>query len=451
MSHSHELKIALLKSVVEKMTADGYISVAASHLWFDNCEIDEIDPYNVFLTVDSVTKKDALSVHYKDILSDCFSKELGYPVDIVIEVKEKEEEKKREDYDSLKTESAVVGKDDYYRKNDVYTFDNYVVGSSNSLAYNAARSVSKKPSDEFNPLYIYGPSGIGKTHLLYAIANEISKNHPEKTIIYVKGEGFVSSLIGSIKEGTMNVFRNKYRNADVLLVDDIQVIEGKKSTQEEFFYTFDALYEKHKQIILSSDCAPSDLAVLVDRLKGRFSMGLVTDIQAPDFELRLAIMRKKAENVGLIISDEMLEYLADKLHSNIREIEGVIKKLSALSFFTKQSITFKDVEKTAFEFIKNELSDDEKINIIIEKTAFSYNISINDILGKSREKDIKDARNLAMYLIKNQTGKTLSDIAVMFDRKHPTVYSNIEAVKKRIEEDPYLPRKIEEILKEIRN
>lgn len=451
MSRSGETEKKLLKSVTDKMIANGHISVTAYNLWFENCKISDIDSYNVCLTVETVTKKDAISIHYKDILSDYFSKELGYAVNVIIQVENPEKkETEKEKYNSRKTESPTVTEDSYYHKNDVYTFENYVVGSSNSLAYNAARTISKKPSDEFNPLYIYGPSGIGKTHLLYAIANEISTNFPEKSIIYTKGEGFVSSLIGSIKEGTMDVFRNKYRNADVLLVDDIQVIEGKKSTQEEFFYTFDALYEKHKQIIMTSDCAPSELSILVDRLKGRFSMGLVTDIQAPDFELRLAIMRKKAENVGLNISDEMLEYLADKLHSNIREIEGVIKKLSALSFFSHESITFSDIEKTAAEFIKSELSDDEKINVIIEKTAEVYLVSVNDILGKKRDKNIKDARNIAMYLIKEETGKTLVEIAKMFDRKHPTVFSNIETVKKMIDDDPYTQRKIEEIKKALR-
>lgn len=464
---------AFFKLITDKMVNDNAISRTAYNLWFENCKIKKIDSKNVYLTVENETKKDSILSHYKDILAEYFSNELGYNTGIIIdtdfesnsdnntednicETESKEEKEfaekdaKYEKYDSLKTESSLVGKNSYFKRNSVYTFDTYVVGSSNSLAYNAAKTISKKPSDEFNPLYIYGPSGIGKTHLMYATANEILNNYPEKTVIYVKGEEFVSSLVGSLKEGTMDIFRNKYRNADVLLVDDIQVIAGKKTTQEEFFYTFDALYEKHKQIILSSDCAPSDIAILVDRLKGRFSMGLVTDIQLPDFELRLAILRKKSENVGINLSDDILEFLAEKLHSNIREIEGVIKKLSALSFFTGKKIDFETASQCAAEFTKDELTEDEKINMIIEETATVYNISVKDILGKKRDKNIKNARNIAMYIIKAETEKSLVDIGIMFDRTHPTVHSNIETVKREMDQDPFLVKKIEDIQQKLK-
>lgn len=460
MPHSKEHEKALFKLITDKMISDGAISRTAYNLWFENCKIKNIDSNNVFLTVENKTKRESILAHYKDLLCEYFSSELGYDIGIVIDTEEESEEKPETDtakeepfekYDSLKTEASYVTENAYFRKNSVYTFENYVVGSSNSLAYNAARTISKKPSDEFNPLYIYGPSGIGKTHLLYATANEILKNYPEKTVLYVKGEEFVSSLVGSLKEGTMDLFRNKYRNADVLLVDDIQVIAGKRTTQEEFFYTFDALYERHKQIILSSDCAPSEIAILVDRLKGRFSMGLVTDIQLPDFELRLAILRKKAENVGLNLSDEILEYLADKLHSNIREIEGVIKKLSALSFLTGVKITLETVKQSVAEFIKDDLSEDEKVNRIIEETAERYGVSVKDIIGKKRDKNIKNARNIAMYIIKQETDMSLADIGLMFNRTHPTVHSNIESVKKAIDTDPYLIKIIEDIERKLKN
>lgn len=454
MSDNRNRENDLFNTIMQKILSDNAISTTAFHLWFENCRIKNIDMENVYLTVENPTKRDSISAHYSEILKKYFSAELGYETGIIIETDESKstvETPVFEKYDSRKTEAAYVTENAYFKKNNAFTFDNYVVGSSNSLAYNAARTISKKPSDEFNPLYVYGPSGIGKTHLLYATANEILTNFPHKTVLYVKGEEFTSSLIGSLKEGTMDVFRNKYRNADVLLVDDIQVIAGKKTTQEEFFYTFDALYERHKQIILTSDCAPSEISILVDRLKGRFSMGLVTDIQLPDFELRLAILRKKSENVGLELSDEILEFLADKLNGNIRVIEGVIKKLSALNFLTGVSITLEKAKESVAEFIKDDLSQDELIKRIIEETSEKFKVSIKDIIGKKRDKEIKNARNIAMYIIKQETDMTFDDIGRMFNRTHPTVHSNIDFVKKSIDSDPYLLKMIEEIVKNAKN
>lgn len=500
----------IFMAVMDRIKNDNAIPSTAYDLWFENCKIKEITSDRVCLTVENETKKRSILAHYKDILANYFMAELGYFPNIEIEidrnfvpkkligsddpdvfdfsrlgdeeyVKERERMKEREssgqwsagsgqkeentakkNFGGAKSdgegdlEKGRESDDDYnkkeilFRKNNDYTFENYVVGSSNTFAYNAALSISEKPSDEFNPFFIYGPSGIGKTHLLYAIANRILDNYPEKVILYVKGEEFTNALIGSLKEGTMSIFRQKYRNVDVLLVDDIQFIAGKKSSQEEFFHTFNALYENHKQIILTSDKSPSEIEVLESRLSSRFKSGLIADIEPPDFELRLAILRKKAENSGLILSDEILEFLADKLHSNIREIEGVIKKLSALSFLSGIEITMRTVKNNIGDFLIEEEPSKTVVSRVISETAARFEVSIEEILGRKRDKQIQTARNVSMYIIREITSLSLPEIGVMFERKHSSVKSNIDTVKKAMEADVFLERKVEEIIKSVK-
>lgn len=458
----------IFNAVMERIKAEGAIPSTAFDLWFENCKIKDIGSDCVRLTVESETKRKSILAHYTGILRKYFAIELGYEPEIEIEIDEdfvprplegegdpdvfdfskigeekKEEETKEEEDDYNKKEILFI-------KNNNYTFENYVVGSSNTFAYNAALSIAEKPSDEFNPFFIYGPSGIGKTHLLYSIANKILEKYPKKIILYVKGEEFTNSLIESIKEGTMSIFRQKYRNVDVLLVDDIQFIAGKKSTQEEFFHTFDALYENHKQIILTSDRSPSETDLLVSRLSSRFKSGLVVDIQPPDFELRHAILRKKAENSRLFLSDEILEFLADKLHSNIREIEGVIKKLSALYFLNGIDLNMKNVKTHVADFLTEEEPSKTVVTRVISETSARFDVSIEEILGRKRDKQIQTARNAAMYIIREITSLSLPEIGVMFERKHSSVKSNIDSLKKSMETDVYLERKIEEIIKAVK-
>lgn len=459
----------IFRAVMERIKYDNAIPSTAFDLWFENCKIKDVSSDRVCLTVENETKRKAILAHYTEILKKYFTIELGYEPEIEIEIdtdfvpkplegegdpdvfdfskigeKTKDEEKEKEDEDDYNKREIL------FVKNNDYTFENYVVGSSNTFAYNAALAISEKPSDEFNPFFIYGPSGIGKTHLLYAIANKILEKYPKKVILYVKGEEFTNSLIESIKEGTMSLFRQKYRNVDVLLVDDVQFIAGKKSTQEEFFHTFDALYENHKQIIMTSDRSPSETDLLVSRLSSRFKSGLVVDIQPPDFELRHAILRKKAENSGLFLSDEILEFLADKLHSNIREIEGVIKKLSALYFLNGVEINIKNVKTHVADFLTDEEPSKAVVTRVISETASKFDVSIEEILGRKRDKQIQTARNAAMYIIREITTLSLPEIGVMFERKHSSVKSNIDSLKKSMETDVYLERKIDEIIKAVR-
>lgn len=457
----------IFNAVVEKIKEDNAITKIAFDLWFNNCKITGIDSDAVYLSVENETKRNSIIAHYKDILIKYFSFELGYEPDIVINiaadgVSDNITEDEEDDYvlppeDGSYAITENDEEDDYnkkeivFTKNNDYTFENYVVGSSNTFAYAAALSIAEKPANEFNPFFLYGPSGIGKTHLLYAISNKILENYPDKVIIYIKGEEFTNVLIESLKAGTMNIFRQKYRNADVLLIDDIQFIGGKKSTQEEFFHTFQALYENHKQIILSSDRSPSELYTLEDRLRTRFQSGLIQDIQPPDFELRHAILRKKAEGAGLHLSDEILEFLADKLHSNIREIEGVIKKLSAMYFLNGINITLNTVKTCVSDFLKEDEPAKMVVPKIFSEASKKFDVPVEEILGRKRDKQIQLARNVSMYIIRHITDLSLEAIGVMFERKHSSVKSNIETVKKSLETDIYLEKQIEDIIKAVRS
>lgn len=480
----------IFQLVMERIKEDRAITESAFNLWFGNCKIKDIDSECVYLKVENETKRKSIISHYTGILQAYFEIELGFEPRIEIEIDKDFVPKKLigegekgiidfskdipfsegvrsrlfGDVDGEESSDVTVNEkkdasaedDDYYRheilfkKNNDYTFENYVVGSTNTFAYSAAKAVAEKASQEFNPYFIYGPSGIGKTHLLYAIANKTLDLYPEKVILYVKGEEFTNTLIESIKEGSMSHFRQKYRNVDVLLVDDIQFIAGKISSQEEFFHTFDVLYENHKQIIMTADRPPSKLEALTKRLSSRFQTGLIADIQPPDFELRLAILRKKAHNSGLWLSDEILEFLADRLHSNIREIEGVIKKLSALHFLSGIQVDMEIVKNCIKDFMREDETSKTLVDKIINETSAVFKVPVQEILARKRDKNIQTARNASMYIIRELTGLSLPEIGLLFQRKHTTVSSNIETVKRMLETDVYFEKQINEVMKNIR-
>ena len=435
--------------VMEAIRQDHAITGEALNLWFSGCKIRSIEDGKVTLSAETDSRAKTILIHYKTILREYFSRELGRAVEIdAVGEREDNAFPEEESFVPEDAESDKIVK--FFDRPNNYTFENFVVGSSNAFAVAAARSISEKPSAEFNPFFVYGPSGIGKTHLLYAIANKILEKQPDKKIIYLKGEDFTNSLIESLNAGTMSLFRKKYRSADVLIVDDIQFIAGKKQTQEEFFHTFDSLFESNKQIILSSDRSPSEISILEDRLKSRFSCGLIQDIQLPDLELRLAILRKKSENAGLTLSDEILEFLGDKLHSNIREIEGVIKKLSAMYFLNGVEINMNTVRENVAVFLKEEEPAQLVVSKIISETGKKYNVPVEEILGRKRDKQIQLARNVSMYIIRKITNLSLPEIGMMFERKHSSVKSNIDTVNKTLATDIFLEKQIEEIIKAVK-
>ena len=331
-----------------------------------------------------------------------------------------------------------------------YTFENFIVGSSNKFAHAACLAVADRPAQAYNPLFIYGPSGLGKTHLLYAITNELKKKIDNVRVIYIKGEDFTNQMIDSLSRQAMNEFRDKYRSCDVLLIDDIQFIAGKTSTQEEFFHTFNALHEAGKQIIMTSDRPPREIKTLEDRLKTRFEWGLIADVQPPDLELRTAIIKKKADQVNVSIPDEVLSFLAENLRSNIRQIEGAIKKLGAKSFLTGRHVTM-DLARNC---ISELLGGAEPVTVTVDKIFASiqkkYNIKREDIVSSKRTKDIANARHITIYTIRSVTDMSLPNIGKIIDRDHSTVLSSIEAVEKKMAQNPVYRAEIEEMVKEIK-
>ncbi len=339
-----------------------------------------------------------------------------------------------------------------------YTFDNFIVGTSNKFAHAASIAVANDPACQsnqesyaYNPLFIYGPSGLGKTHLLYAIINQIRKNRPDLKIVYVKGEEFTTQLIDSISKKTSEQFRGKYRTADVLLIDDIQFIAGRDSTQEEFFHTFNALYEDHKQIILASDRPPKDIKTLEDRLKSRFEWGMTADIQPPDADLRAAILKKKAASMNIQLSNDVLNFLAENLKSNIRQMEGAIKKLGAVSVLTGSPITIELAKNSIADLMSGGEPVSVTIDRILDKAAKKYGVTVEDIKGAKRNKEIAHARHVSIYMIRKLTDRSLPQIGKILQRDHTTILNSLKTIEKEIGSNSAIDIEIGELMKEFKS
>ncbi len=328
---------------------------------------------------------------------------------------------------------------------DQYTFDKFVVGASNRFAYNAARAVSDAPGAGYNPLFLYGEPGLGKTHLLYAIYNAVRLAHPEYRIVIVTGEQFTNEVVQSIREKTTEQLRAKYRNKDMLLVDDIQFIAGKESTQIEFFNTFNNLYESGHQIVLTSDRPPSDMVRLEERLKSRFEWGLMSDIQSPDYETRLAIVREKAVQINLELPDAVFEAIAKNITANVRQIEGVVKKMLAMKELENAEMDTDTLMRALHELLRDKDSFMPSPDAIIEETSKCYGIEVSDIMSASRTKEIATARQVAMYIIRSITQLSLPEIGRIFGRDHTTVLHSIEKVEGLIKTDRETAENIRDI------
>ena len=405
-----------------------------------NLFIDGITPVSfednvVTLTIRSEFLKGIVETRYVDLLRDAFKELLGFEVDIALVVPQAE-----------KPAASVQARGSYD-----FTFENFIVGSTNKFAHAAAQAVAANPSGAYNPLFIWGDSGLGKTHLLSAIQYEIQRNHPDYNIVYVDGEKFTNEIINAIHDGTTADFHNKYRAADVLLVDDIQFIGGKESTQEEFFHTFNTLYNAGKQIVLASDRAPKEIKSLEDRLRTRFEMGLIADIQPPDYETRVAIIRRKADSLGLDIPDEVAEYIANRLKTNIRQLEGAVKKLNAYRMLEG----IQPVIGAAQNAIKDILSETQPLPVTVDKilseVARTYNTSADMLRGPSRRANVSSARKVSMYVVREITGMSMEDIGGEFGgRDHSTVVYSINDVQAKLEIDTRLKETVEDIIKNVR-
>ena len=325
-----------------------------------------------------------------------------------------------------------------------YTFDTFIVGSSNKFAHAACLAVATNPSHAYNPLFLWGNSGLGKTHLLYAIGNEIKKNDPSKVICYIKGDDFTNELIESLRLAKMSEFRHKYRQADILLVDDVQFIGGKESTQEEFFHTFNALYEAKKQIVLTSDRPPKEIKTLDDRLRSRFEQDLIADIQPPDIDTRIAIIKRKAELLEIDLSNEVCEYIASKIKSNIRQLEGTVKKLKAKSLLNHEKPTISSVQEVIADILNNDVPPEVTVERIIDEVARTYGVSADEIRSqKNRSANISNARHVAIYVTRELTTLSMVAIGEEFGNRH---YSTIIYTLKKIQEMMEKDRKVKEII-----
>ncbi len=328
-------------------------------------------------------------------------------------------------------------------------FEHFVVGNSNKFAHAACLAVAKEPAKQYNPLFIYGPSGLGKTHLLKSIIRYLQLNRPELKIRYVKGDEFTNQMIESISFNRTEQFRSNYRKVDVLLIDDIQFIAGKESTQEEFFHTFNALYEDQKQIILTSDRPPKDIPRLEERLKTRFEWGLTADIQPPDLELRVAILKNKSLECGIQMGNDVLSLIAENLRNNVRQLEGAVKKIAAQSLLLGQPIT----KELAFSCISDFMSGSEPMSQtsdkILSKIAQKYDISLEDIKGSKRSRGIAMPRHIAIYLIREMTNMSFPQLGKLFGRDHTTILNSYQTVVEKMKEDPFFEAEVKEFLREL--
>ena len=446
----------LWHDIVEKLKEE--FSETTVGLWFGSATIGSLDGDSVTIVAEDDFKKSIIEKKYLPMLERMFEELLGFKVEVRVDSATGDSDARSEE--RLFVTSAPPARPDPAAQEkpaagpnlrSEYTFDNFVVGSSNQLAQAAAYAVAQHPAELYNPLFLFGPSGLGKTHLLFAIMNEVRKLHPNFNILYVTSEEFTNELIDALalRQNRNLAFKEKYRNVDMLLVDDVHFIAGKYSVQEEFFHTFNALYNEKKQIILTSDRPPRDISYLESRLQTRFESGLMADIQPPDTELRAAIFKMKTQLLGIRLDNEVLTYLSENITNNVRQIEGALKRLRAQSFITGEPIS----KAMAADVLKDFFTTDGAERVTIEK-VFSfvsrrYGFSTEDIRGKKRTSDIVYVRHIAMYLCTEYTGLSLKAIGRQFGRDHSTVINARDNVINRMKKDSAFDKEIRELSKEL--
>lgn len=438
--------------VIDNCVKKHNISDTARAFWLDTLQPIERKGNKVILSTDHDFKLDTLNDLYLNHLEEQFTDIMGFPITIEIIVSGNIPDTVSK-FDNIKNNEDISNQIENIvnDKKIIYTFDTFIVGPSNNLAFAAAKAVSQKQHEKYNPLFIYGDSGLGKTHLLSAIQHEMEKNYPGINIIYISSETFTNEFVSSIQTNTKEKFDDKYRNADALLIDDIQFIAGKEQTEEKFFHIFNELYKLNKPIVLTSDRPAKEIKSISDRLRTRFSSGLAADVRAPEYETRLAIIQRKAELLNFKIPDDVVDFIATKLKSNIRQIEGVVTKMNALYIVEQMKPTI----VVAQNVIKDIVSDHQPIPITVDKiiseVANIYNVKIEDMKSPKRSSSISNARKIAMYVIQEITGLPLETIGQEFDgRDHSTVVYAIKNVKELMERDSSVRSLIQDIIKNIK-
>lgn len=389
-----------------------------------------------------------ISSKYKQYFQVTISEMAGQTYDIVFML----EKDHKEDSRSMIPESKSYNiQSENAHLNPKYKFDTFVVGSNNKFAHSASLAVAESPGEAYNPLFLYGGAGLGKTHLMHSIGHFILEQNPATKVLYVTSEQFTNDVIESIRSGnaaSMNRLREKYRTVDVLLIDDVQFIIGKESTQEEFFHTFNTLHSSGKQIILSSDKPPKEMETLDERFKSRFEWGLIADIQAPDYETRMAILQKNAEMLGRTIDDEVLKYIASNITSNIRELEGAFNKIIAFSKLNKLDINLTNAQEALKDIIYPDKPVEITPSLIISTVAEYFQINPEDIHSKKRNKEYVVPRQIVMYLCREITDTSLNNIGILLGKKdHTTVMHGVDKIKEDMKTDPDLRQKVEDIMK----
>lgn len=453
-----------METAVFKDVWDGVLESLSQHysdftmrLWFSCLELKYVSDETAYIAADNEFKKDIVENKYKDEIKTHLERILGFPVDVKFTLKAVEQEaaeataRKNPYAEITEDHTESSGQAPEPSLNPEYTFENFVIGSSNKLAHAACIAVANSPARAYNPLFIYGDSGLGKTHLLFATINEIKKKHPSFNVLYVRGEDFTNQMIESLARHKPVEFRDKFRNADVLFVDDIQFIAGKEGTQEEFFHTFNALYEQNKQIVLTSDRPPRDIQLLEGRLRSRFEWGLIADVQQPDYELRMAILKRKAEALNISMPIEVLSYLAENIKDNVRQIEGAIKKLNAYSLVSGSEVTLENAKRSANDIISESKSKELTADNVVRGVSERYSISISDIKGRKRSANILRARNIAIHIMRSSIGMSLPAIGRFFERDHTTILNSVTNVEAELKTNASLENEIEDLLESIKN
>ncbi|MBQ5777598.1 MAG: chromosomal replication initiator protein DnaA [Oscillospiraceae bacterium] len=420
------------KVVLQVMKENLKISQTTINTWFDDIEAVEFSDNSLLLLTSADFKRGAILQNYSKMIKDALFEVFSVPVEFNLLTRDEYEK-------SNKAQPAAVPID--YE----FSFEKFIVGNSNKFAHAAAKAVATEPGASYNPLLIHGESGLGKTHLLYAIAGTVRKNNPNAKITYVKSEDFMNELISAIQKGNNTEFREKYRNSDILLVDDIQFIAGKDSTQEEFFHTFNALYEARKQIVLTSDRPPKEMAKLEDRLRTRFEWGLIADIEPPDFETRMAIISLKADLIGLSLTTEQKELIANNVTANVRQLEGAVHKLLAY----RDLLQDVDGMHAAERAIRDIFAENPWINptpeFIIKAVAKYFEITYEDIVGKDRSQKMVEPRKIAMYMVRDMTHLSFPKMGEVFNKDHTTVMHSIDTLEERLKDDAVLREKIQDV------